>query len=445
MNTYTLRRIATFLDSWLAFRFNQTTLPSLSVAVAHKQDIIFEARYGVDSSALFSVASQSKMMAAVAILQLNEKGSLTLDAPVYSYVPWLAKHPQASAKEITVRQLLSHSAGFARDVPDADFWILQKPFPSHAALRHAILNTPILVEPNTQLKYSNAGYALLGEVIKSASGQPYTDYITAHIITALGLPNTYADYSASISSRIPAGYGVPYAGKRSLLNPRRATHAFAPVTGVHSTCADMCRFAAALCGKDNVLLSNTAKKEMLRTQWMQTDGYDAGMEIGLGVELMPSGGRRAPGHSGHLAGHVTATFFDRKSEVSVAVMGNSRDTPSPKIALSILAAVDFFAEHAVRPAPASIERLSARLLSPTATIEVIASHGQIIAIDPDDWEPFAFQEELEQLDASTLRVITPGSVFNQAETVRYTFRKKALTSVRFAGATLWPEHMFKKP
>ncbi|HSX32257.1 MAG TPA: serine hydrolase domain-containing protein [Candidatus Saccharimonadales bacterium] len=451
MNTYTIQRIAAFLDSWLMFRFNQTTLPGMSVAVLHKQDIIFTAQYGLanaetatvlDEHSLFSVASQSKMMTAVALLQLYENGSLDLDAPVCNYVPWLADHPQTEAKEVTVRQLLTHGAGFARDLPSADFWMLQKPFPSSSSLRGMLIDTPILVRPNTQLKYSNAGYTLLGEVIQSVSGQSYASYITQHIINALNLPQTYADHTARIAPHVAVGYGVTYASRRTPLGPRRATHAFAPVAGVHSTCADMCRFAAALCAQNDTLLRLTTKKEMLRTQRAQPDGYDAGLEFGLGVEIIPVGERRVMGHGGHLAGHVTATYFDRDSEISVAVMVNSKDAPTPRIALGIFGAIDFFSQHAVRPAPADVERLSARLLSPIATVEIIATNSQIIAIDPDDWEPFAFQEELEKIDASALRIVTPGSVFNQSETVHYLFKDNILVSARYAGGTLWPEHTF---
>ncbi|HSX29402.1 MAG TPA: serine hydrolase domain-containing protein [Candidatus Saccharimonadales bacterium] len=453
MHAYTRQRIVAFLESWLAYRFRQTTLPGLSIAVSYKQDIVFAAQHGLanietpktlDNNALFGVASQSKMMTAVALLQLCEKGSLALDVPVRKYIPWLTKHPHKAVQEITTRQLLTHSAGFTRDLPEAAFWILQQPFPNRANLRRALLHTPIVAEPNTQLKYSNAAYALLGDVIEAVSDQSYTDYITKHIIKALGLTHTLADYGDDMAVHVSAGYSIPYGGQRSPLGPRQATRAFASAAGVHSTCVDMCRFVTALCDKSNTLLSTASKKEMMRTQWMQTDGYDAGMEFGLGIEVISVGGRRIVGHSGHIAGHVTATYIDPQSDIAVAVMANSRDAPSSHIALGILAAIDFFSQHALQPAPAATERLSARLLSPIAAVEIVATKNLIVAIDPDDWQPFAFQEELVQLDASTLRIVTPGSVFNQSETVQYKFSGNAPASVSYAGNTLWLEQIYEK-
>jgi CubicO group peptidase (beta-lactamase class C family) len=195
---------------------------------------------------------------------------------------------------------------------------------------------------------------------------------------------------------------------------------------------------------NNTLLDDDAKKEMQRSQWIQTDGYDAGMEFGLGLEALAVGQRRLVGHSGHIAGHVTATYVDPYDGLAVSVAANSKDAPSPKIATSIVATLDYFATYGSEPTPPDLARFNARLYSPIATVEIIATAGKIIAIDPNDWQPFAFYEELACVDATTLQIITEGSIFNEAELVRYAFSQHAVASVRYAGGTLVPEKAYRQ-
>jgi D-alanyl-D-alanine carboxypeptidase len=453
MNAAVLERAAVFLGSWLEYRFGQTTIPGLAVSVSYQGKVVFSQAYGLanverqealQTDHLFGVSSQSKMFAAVAVLQLVEAGKVALDMPVCHYLPWLTAHPDAAMQEVTVRQLLSHSAGLSRDLPEADFWHLTQAFPNESALRNTLLQVPLAVEPNTMLKYSNAGYALIGQVVGVASGQAYSSYINQHIIGSLKLAATFADYSPAIANRTVVGYGVPYKQQRMVLSSRQPANALAAVAGIHATNADMCRFAEALCLGNTELLNDASKKEMQRSQWIQTDGYDAGVEFGLGLEIMHVGSRRLIGHSGHLAGHLTATYVDPITQLAVSVSANSKDAPSPKIVTGIFEVFDYFAAHAWQPTPADRAHWNVRLFSPIATVEIVATRDKLVAIDPDDWQPFAYCEELESVDNSTLRIITPGSIFNHAELVRYTRNQHAIQSVTYAGCTLLPQKAYQR-
>lgn len=447
-----IKSTASFLNSWLPYRFAQTTHPGLVVRVVHKGKTIFHQSLGyaaTDSpqhipmrhNQLFGIASQSKMFTAVAIMQLQEHRKLGLDVPIVTYLPWLSAHPHAAMQEITVRQLLCHSSGLARDLPEADFWLFEKPFPSQQELRSLLLQSPVLIEPNTKLKYSNAGYALLGQIIEATSDQTYSDYITEHIIRPLGPSNTYADYRPELSTATATGYGVPLAGVRQSFGRRQSTATFACVAGALSTAQDMCTFVTAL-HTSKKLLRHTSRKELLRTHWTQPDGYDAGSEFGMGVEISYIGGKRLIGHSGHIAGHLSATYFDPTLDIAVSVMGNSKDTPSAVIATGIIETCTFFAEYATRRCPKATTRFAGRFFSPIAAIEFVATADTIVAIDPDDWQPFGNQESLTPDSSDTLRITTHGSIFNEAETVQYTFIRDEVASIRFAGNTLRPEKLY---
>lgn len=442
-----------FLDSWLGYRARQVDIPGFSVAIYHKDKIVFSRAYGfanvergetLTTQHVFGMASQSKMFTATAILQLVECGKLRLDDFAYDYLPWLAEHRDKRLQEITIRHLLSHSAGLIRDGLSTDFWVLEQPFPDMAALRKMVLDADIVLQPNTALKYSNLGFALLGQVVEAASGQNHVDFVTNHIIEPLRLENTFANYTPSLDKRLATAYGVPYEHYRPSLWPRQPTGAFASAVGVHTTAEAMCRFAAAQFLGNERLINDRMKREAQRSQWILSRGYDSGVEFGLGFEIQHIGDRRVLGHGGHLAGYVTATLFDPLEQTAVAVAANCKDAPSTQIARGIFETLDFFTVHAARPKLKKLARFNSRLFNATAAVEIVATSQRVVAIDPDDWEPFTWAEELEYAGNNTLHVITPGSVFNEGELVRYSFGKDGVRSVKYAGVTLLPEAAFRR-
>lgn len=452
-NTAMQTEALTFLDSWLGYRSRQVDIPGFAVAIYQEDSIIFAKAYGqadierqhaLHADHLFGMASQSKMFTATAIMQLAEQGKLRLDDYACAYIPWLVEHRDRRVRHITIRQLLSHQAGLIRDGLETDFWELQQAFPDQPALRRMVLAADLALEPNAQLKYSNLGFALLGQIVEAASGQSHTDSITKRIITPLKLDNTFAEYTPALDKRLATAYGVPFEHQRPVLMPRLAANTFAAAVGIHATTINMCEFAAAHFLGNNVLLSDRSKRMMQRTQSGVKHGYDRGMEFGLGFEVQTIGKRRVIGHGGHVAGYLTATFFDPKAKLAVSVAANSKDAPSVQIVRGIFEALDWFAAHADKPAPRRLARYNTRLHNATTAVEIIAARGQIVAIDPDDWEPFTWAETLERISANTLHVTTPGSVFNQGELIRYAFAGDNIKSVRYAGATLLPETTYRR-
>ena len=444
MRDESLQAALEFLDSWLGYRARQVDIPGFCVAIYQKDSVVFSRAYGLanvelgeamSTTHVFSVASQSKMFTVVAVLQLVESGKLRLDDFVSDHVPWLTRHRDKRFMEITVRQLLSHSAGLIRDGLDTDFWELRRTFPTTSELRTSVLSADIAVEPNRTLKYSNLGYALLGQVIQVASGQTYTTYIAEHIIKPLELKATHADYAPALARRIATGYSAPFNRERQSLEPRQATKSLAAAVGIHATAEDLCRFAASQFFGDDTLLNDRLKKEAQHTQSIVTSGRDSGTEFGLGFRIQNLGNHRLVGHDGHLAGHLTATFFDPDTHIAVAVAANAQDAPSIQIVNGIYETLDWFAQNMPALAPKKLVRFNTRLRSTTGSIEIIAAKQHIAAIDPDNWSPFALLEELEYINSNTLRVTASGSMLHAGEFVRYTFAKDVVRAVRYAGLT----------
>ena len=166
-------------------------------------------------------------------------------------------------------------------------------------------------------------------------------------------------------------------------------------------------------------------------------GRDFGTEFGLGYRIQRVGGRKLIGHDGHLAGHVTATFFDPDARLAVSAASNAKDAPILQIINGIFEAIDWFARNA--PAKKNLAKFNTRLRSDTGSVEVIAGKNKIVATDPDSWRPFNLLEELERVDSKTLRIVTATSTFLTGELVSYKFDKNVIRAVRYAGLTMVPE------
>lgn len=168
--------------------------PSVQYAFFDTDSIIYEFAYGlknvklkqsVETSTVYHLYSVTKTFTALAVLQLAQAGEIDLRKPAWVYLP---EFPYA--KNITVEQLLSHTAGIPNPLPLK--WI-------HLADEHSGFNRDtfftkvfraypnLSFESGTDFKYSNPGYVLLGQLIERVSGQSYEDYINDHIIERSGI------------------------------------------------------------------------------------------------------------------------------------------------------------------------------------------------------------------------------------------------------------------
>ncbi len=276
MNTEVLSKSLSFLGSWLQLRYERDYIPGFVVAVAHKGKVLFNQAYGyanvekgerLKTDHIFRIASHSKTFTATAIMKLEEEGKLCIDDCIVNHLSWLGKHPDNRILKMTIRQVLSHSSGIIRDGLDADFWDLERPFPTHDELKSEILKANLIFDTNTKVKYSNIGYGLLGLLIEAVSGKPYNEYVKANIVESLRLHNTGPEYVDQINDKLVTGYS-----RRDLNKSRQPitninTNALSSATGFYSTAEDLCNYFAAQAIDSEQLLSAESKKEMQRTHW----------------------------------------------------------------------------------------------------------------------------------------------------------------------------------
>ncbi len=159
----------------------------------------------VSPASLFRIASMSKSLTAMAILKLREEGKLRLDDAVSRYIPVLKDIPllTTDAPPITIRLLLTHSAGFPEDNPwgDRQLDITHDMF--IAMLQKGISFSNV---PGVTYEYSNMGFAMLGEIIRVVSGMSYQEYISRNILAPLGMTHTVWEYTQASTSLLARGY-----------------------------------------------------------------------------------------------------------------------------------------------------------------------------------------------------------------------------------------------
>lgn len=156
-----------------------------------------------DTRSMFRIASMSKSFTAMAIVKLRDEGKLKLDDPVSLYIPEMKNQGLTKdAAEITIRQLLTHAAGFPEDNPWGDRQLAD----SDEDLINLIKKGISFSNANgIAYEYSNLGFATLGYIIKKVTGIPYSNYIEQHIWKRLGMQAAW-EYTKVPQEQLAKGY-----------------------------------------------------------------------------------------------------------------------------------------------------------------------------------------------------------------------------------------------
>ena len=164
-------------SAWAEAQIAYRGLPGMVVGVVHDQKLIWSYAFGfadvekrvpMTTQTRFRIASNSKLFAAIAIMQLREAGKLRLDDPVVKYLPWFKVKPAGPDDgAITIEQLLSHSSGLQREA--TDHWSSMD-FPTTAELQRLLPDRSAAFPPQTRWKYSNLAFGVAGMVVERITG-----------------------------------------------------------------------------------------------------------------------------------------------------------------------------------------------------------------------------------------------------------------------------------
>ena len=271
-----------------------------------------EAHLPVDAQTIYHWASITKTMTGIAILQLRDRGLLTLDDPIVRYVPELAAvhNPFGDTGAITLRQLMSHSAGFGGGTwrwRDRDW----QPFEpkSWAQLAAMLPYTDVKFRPGSRFGYSNPGIVYLGQVIERLSGEDFEVYVDKNILRPLGMQASYFDRTPPFLLPHRSHSYYVRDGKRTAAPFDVDTGVTVSNGGLNAPLPDMAKYVAFLLGDPrraaeyDGVLKRASLEEMWRPQIAAGEDFTQGRMAkttwsGLSFFVDQNDGIRIVGHNG---------------------------------------------------------------------------------------------------------------------------------------------------
>ncbi len=340
-------------------------LPSVAVALVAAEGPVRTLAYGhadldagaeATPSTVYRIGSITKTFTAAAILQLRDTGHVRLDDPLVTHIPEFssATNPFGPIEEVTLRRLLTHEAGVPVESPAFD-WD-ERVFPSIDDIIAAFPQTSLAVEPDGEVKYSNLGYQLLGEVVARSGGTSYRAYVAEHLLDRLGMTSTAFDLTGDLASRAARGHEPPAFSDRLHPSPDRlkATDADG---GLWSSVEDVAKWLQVqfrtdvqLAGGEQVLSGPSLAgmhrpRRVLDRRWTQA--------MGLGWRIYRrEDGEIHIGHAGGTFGFTGMALFSPARRLGVVALTNG-EGPMGRLAAHLLRleAVDEHAPAAPAGAP----------------------------------------------------------------------------------------------
>jgi CubicO group peptidase (beta-lactamase class C family) len=311
-----------------------------------------DAKTPVTNETIYHWASITKTFTGIAIMQLRDRGRLSLDDPAVKYVPELrlAHDPFGDISQVTIRHLMSHSAGFRASTWP---WGGDKPWhpfePTKWEQLVAMLPyTEVQFAPGSKYSYSNPGVIFLGRIIELLSGDDYEVYVAKNILMPLGMHRTFFD-------RAPY-HLLPYRSHSYFRDDgglREARFDFdTGITvsngGLNAPFDDMAKYLAFLIGDDqrraeyDTVLKRSSLEEMWTPQIRAVEGEganggDAHAALSFFIERYPLDSRRSlgaggdvelVGHSGDQNGFISHLYLHRPSRTAWLISMNTDTTAS---------------------------------------------------------------------------------------------------------------------
>ena len=303
-------------------------IPGLSLLVVRNGKVIRAEGFGlanvelqvpVKPESVFQSGSVGKQFTATAVMMLVEEGKIALDDPLPKYF----SGAPASWKEVTVRELLSHTAGFGDYPKDFNF---RKDWTEEELLK-VVEGISLAYPPGTKWEYSNLGYLTLGILIHSVTGEFYGDFLQARIFKPLGMHSTRIISEADIVPNRSAGYRLV---KGELKNQEWV----APMVNttadgsLYFTILDLQKWDAAL------YTEKLLKRSSLDLMWTPVrlkDGQLNKGNYGFGWFIDHRAGHRCIHHDGSWQGFETAIDRYVDDQLTVIALANLADSEPGKI------------------------------------------------------------------------------------------------------------------
>lgn len=277
---------------------------------------------------IFEIGSVSKVFTGLLVAQRVESGELGLGDSIGPLLQGSLAFRYETASRISVRQLLTHTSCLRRwpaSFTEAGMFEQATNF-GQQGLRSTLAELVLGRMPPCETRYSNVGYAILGEVLAHRFGRPWDSLVLEGITQPLGLGDTRLHLSPTEQARV----APPWEGFRR--SQPWTSGVFAPAGGLHSTATDLLRFSHAVMQGRSGPLGASAQRLVADL----APFGDSGARIGYGI-LMPTAPARTWGHNGETRAYNTEWFLWPDAKEAVVILASNKAAPTQAIRRELVA------------------------------------------------------------------------------------------------------------
>jgi len=305
-------------------------VPGLSVAFIHNGTVGWTQAFGVarlggepvTPETWFQASSIGMPMTAVAVLRLVEQGKLNLDADVSQYLrSWkLATNKFTEQKKVTLRELLSHTAGAT--VHGFEDYAAGKQVPTLVQVLNGespANSAPVTIDfvPGSQFRYAGGNYAIIQQILIDVIGESFPDLMQELVLQPLHM--VHSTFQQPIPEKLQPLVAMPYDKDGNAIEGGPRISPVMAVGGLWTTPSDLAVFASgiqnALAGKPGAIVSPSTAHEMLQPVLG---------DYGLGFSIAGSGSNRYFWHPGATTGFLAVFFAYEEKGDGVVLMSNEQ-------------------------------------------------------------------------------------------------------------------------
>jgi len=302
-----------------------------SILIAKNDQIIINKGYGYASYGFeiknnpetkFRIGSLTKGFTAVAILQLEEKGLLSVDDKLQEHIP---DYP--GSNEITIKHLLTHTSGIPNHTEFPDFDKERRVY-EYSILEtiETFKNKPLEFNPGEKFNYSNSNYILLGLIIEQATQMSYEEYIKQNIFEPLNMKNSGFENPEKVIKNLAQGYSINNTEiEKAKFRDMSNAHASG---ALYSTVEDLYIWDRALYSEE--LISNESKEKMF-TEFKDNYGFGWGIVNVFNHKMIA--------HSGDIDGFTSNISRFINDDISIIILSNFEQTPINRINIDLISIV----------------------------------------------------------------------------------------------------------